>query len=235
MPQPLPPVEFQDRSKVTDSVVSAIEAIHEAHRKAVDILSQDESDYGRLNAFISSLEQRTFRLIVELEKMECMTTDWVKNVAHVMGSLLPELKEAREGSKLAEDRKTVQHSKVKTIYTGRPGRPRKEVSSTLLENSFHPGRMVQQAPLARELHIHRNTLRKSMKRQGFGPPAYSDITEEELDMLFTDFHEQNARRGLLAFTGHLREHNIRVQQQRLINCIRRCCPLERALEPIIAA
>ncbi|EJD32308.1 hypothetical protein AURDEDRAFT_22007, partial [Auricularia subglabra TFB-10046 SS5] len=81
----------------------------------------------------------------------------------------------------------------------------------------------------------RNTLRKSMKRQGFGPPAYSDITEEELDMLFTDFHEQNARRGLLAFTGHLREHNIRVQQQRLINCIRRCCPLERALEPIIAA
>lgn len=127
------------------------------------------------------------------------------------------------------------HDKVQEVQTGARGRPRKEVNASILRNAFQGGRMIRQAPLARVLGIHRNTLRNSMKRQGFAPPPYSEIPNEELDMLFQSFHEENSRRGLLAFTGHLREHNIRVQQRRLVACIRRCVPLELALEPIIAA
>lgn len=100
MPLPLPPLVIADQALVTHAALEAIERLRTTYRAAEEILEQDENDPARLSAFLARLQQQVLPLIPHIERIGCMTEQWIRDISNAMGSLLPELREALEGAKL---------------------------------------------------------------------------------------------------------------------------------------
>ncbi|KAF8901081.1 hypothetical protein CPB84DRAFT_1660535, partial [Gymnopilus junonius] len=66
--------------------------------------------------------------------------------------------------------------------------------------------------LASLLGVHRNTLRAYMKRKNV-MKQYSDLSNEDLDILLHTFKEKKPDSGLQYVIGFLRKHGLCVKQR----------------------
>ena len=89
-------------------------------------------------------------------------------------------------------------------------------------------RQIGCSELARSLGIHRNTLWLFMHRHGI-KRKYSDISDNNLDSLVTEFKRRRPESGVRYIVGFLRKNGIRVQYLRVVHSLRRIDRLGQVL------
>jgi len=97
--------------------------------------------------------------------------------------------------------------------TGKRGRPRKIIEPQWLADAVSAHRRLTLKKLANLLGVHRNFLRKHLKRCNLYE-RYSDITDGDLDHLTRQFKLQKPSSGLRYLIGFLRARGVKVQRNR---------------------
>ena len=118
---------------------------------------------------------------------------------------------------------------VRTVHTGRPGRPRKVLSEPVLREMFRPGRNINISQAARALNVHRFTVKHYLRLYRIQKKEYSQLSDEELDALVEDFKNRRPTPGLSYLRGHLLQQGWRVQRNRLLASISRVDGVRNAL------
>jgi hypothetical protein len=112
--------------------------------------------------------------------------------------------------------------------TGRPGRPRKEISPAWLGAAMASGRRITLKKLAELVGVHRHTLRFYLKKYGVYE-RFCTISDVDLDLLIKTFKTNKPTSGLTYVIGFLRSHGLRVQRARVRRSLRRVDGLGQAL------
>ena len=118
---------------------------------------------------------------------------------------------------------------VRTVHTGRPGRPRKVLSEPVLQEMFRPGRNINISQAARALKVHRLTVKHYLQLYQIRKKEYSQLSDEELDALVEDFKNRRPTTGLSYLQGHLMQQGWRIQRNRLLASISRVDGVRNAL------
>ena len=106
-------------------------------------------------------------------------------------------------------------SAVTEFHTGQPGRPRKIIDLSFLQEATAPHRQISLKALAQSLGVHKNTLRAYMKEYGI-ERKYTLLNNEELDSLVKEFKCQGPESGLRYAIGFLRQRGLRLQRRRVM-------------------
>ena len=123
----------------------------------------------------------------------------------------------------------VQHLELVKIHrTGRRGRPRKMVDPAYLRDALAPDRNISMKKLSKTLRINRLTLRRNMADSGISR-AFTELNDDVLDGLLQVFKLEKPDSGFRYALGFLRSHEIRLQQWRVIQSLRRVDPIGRIL------
>lgn len=109
---------------------------------------------------------------------------------------------------------------MKTNCTGKRGRPRKNVDPKVLHEAFQGNRRIPKTVLANLLGIDRKTLQTRLKEQEINS-GFSEISDEELDTLLEDYHQENPAGGRAYIIGRLRASSLRIQRRRIIDSMNR--------------
>jgi hypothetical protein len=109
---------------------------------------------------------------------------------------------------------------VKIVRTGQRGRPRKEPSHAFIANSMSAKTGIQVGKLAKEMGLHRNTLRKYLKDLDIDF-QYSQISDEDLDSLIRNIRAVHPDYGIRYLSGSLRVKGYRIQKRRIIESLHR--------------
>lgn len=96
-------------------------------------------------------------------------------------------------------------------HTGRRGRPRKTVDMNLLLDSFAPGSTISKSDLAKSLRIDRHTLSRVINEKGIDT-SYSNISDDDLDTIVSDFLMNKPESGYPLIHGHIRSLGLKVRQ-----------------------
>lgn len=110
---------------------------------------------------------------------------------------------------------------VRTVQTGRPGRPRKILLEPILREMFRPGRNINITQAARALNVHRHTVKHYLQSYRIQKKKYSVLSDEELDTLVEEFKKNRPTTGLSYLQGHILQHGWRIQRDRLLAAISR--------------
>jgi hypothetical protein len=109
---------------------------------------------------------------------------------------------------------------VTVEFTGQRGRPRKVVNLDYLNEAMDASRHISLTKLASVLGIHRNTLRMYLRKYKVDY-KFSDMSNEDLDLLVKSFRAENPDSGIRYLIGFLRRHGLRIQKRRVIASISR--------------
>ena len=104
-------------------------------------------------------------------------------------------------------------------YTGRPGRPRKVLSEPILQEIFRAGRKIKVSQAARALNVHRHTVTHYLRSYQIRRQGYSQLSDEELDILVEEFKRKRPVTGLSYLRGHLLRRGWRIQRDRVLASI----------------
>ena len=110
---------------------------------------------------------------------------------------------------------------IHTTRTGKRGQPKKCVDPKVLHEAFQKGRRIPITVLASILGIDRKTLRTRMQEVDIDS-GYDEISDEDLDTLVRQYHQENPGGGRAYILGRLRSaHSLRVQRHRVMASITR--------------
>ena len=115
------------------------------------------------------------------------------------------------------------------LKTGRRGRPSLHVEPEVLKEALSSGRRISISALARAIGVHRHTIRKHLDIHNIPQPAYSTITDEDLDTLLLAYKELKPASGYRYAMGFLLDHGLRVQRERVKASLRRIDGLRHVL------
>ena len=122
--------------------------------------------------------------------------------------------------------------KAGKVFTGSSGRPRYNISREQLE--FLVQKRFSTAEIAVLLGVGKRTVERRLEEFHLSIRAtYSDMSNEELDAEITSILRNFPNTGYKRMTGFLLSRNVRIQQQRIREAMRRVNPegtLLRALE-----
>jgi hypothetical protein len=82
--------------------------------------------------------------------------------------------------------------------------------------------------VARGIGVHRNTVRKYIRRYGINH-QYSTISNEDLDVLVQEFRDKNPHLGLRFLMSYVSRQHLRIQKQRLRDSVERVDPVSSRL------
>lgn len=116
-----------------------------------------------------------------------------------------------------------------TIPTGKPGRPGKVISESILREMFRPGRNISTTQAARALRVHRNTVKKYLRSYQIRRQDYSQVSDEDLDTLVREFKHRRPTTGLSYLRGYLLQLGWRIQRDRLLASISRVDGVRKVL------
>ena len=121
------------------------------------------------------------------------------------------------------------------VFTSNPGRPRYNISEEQLEFLLH--KRFSTTEIALLLGVGKRTVERRLEEFGLSVRAtYADISNEVLDAEVSSILRNFPNTGYKRMTGFLLSRNIRIQQQRIREAMRRVDPegtLLRALESSI--
>ena len=118
---------------------------------------------------------------------------------------------------------------MRAVHTGRPGRPQKVLSEPILREMFRPGRSIKVSQVARALGVHRHTVKHYLQSYQIRHQEYSQIADEELDILVEKFKRRRPTTGLSYLRGHLLQKGWRIQRDRLLASISRVDGVQQVL------
>jgi hypothetical protein len=111
-------------------------------------------------------------------------------------------------------------SPVEQEQTGGHGRPKSVINIDILREVLSPHQKIHISRLAQALGVSRPTVYANMKEYGI-PRLFSDITDDQLDSLVTQYKELHPSAGLRFMMGHLRSASFRVQKTRVGDSLKR--------------
>lgn len=123
---------------------------------------------------------------------------------------------------------------MRTLHTSRPGRPRKVLSEPILREMFRPGRNIKVSQAARALGVHRHTVKHYLQSYQIRKQEYSQISDEELDILVQKFKQKRPTTGITYLRGHLLQQGWRIQRDRLLASISRVDGIQQVLRKNLA-
>jgi hypothetical protein len=118
---------------------------------------------------------------------------------------------------------------VRVVHTGRPGRPQKVVSESILREIFRPGRNIKVSQAARALNVHCHTVEHYLRSYRINKKEYTQLSDEELDVLVEEFKQKRPTTGLSYLRGHLLQRGWRIQRDRLLASISRVDGVQKVL------
>ena len=118
---------------------------------------------------------------------------------------------------------------VKVVHTAGRGRPRKVLSEQILREMFRPGRNIKVSQAARALKVHRHTVKNYLRSYRIQTKEYSQLSDEELDILVEEFKRKRPSTGLSYLRGHLTQRGWRIQRDCLLAAISRVDGIQKAL------
>lgn len=120
-------------------------------------------------------------------------------------------------------------SAVEIIKTGHRGRPQKIVSKDILHEAFTEGRNISRAKLARTIGVSRGTLTKYCELYGIRRQKFTEISDEDLDLLVRDYKLRHPNTGIRYLRGNMLLQHFRIQRSRIIESINRVDTLAKQL------
>ena len=118
---------------------------------------------------------------------------------------------------------------MRTVHTGRPGRPQKVLSEPILQEMFRPGRNINVSQAAGALNVHRHTIKHYLRTYQIHKKEHSQLPDEELDTLVEEFKNKRPTTGLSYLRGHLLQQGWRIQRNRLLASISRVDGVQKTL------
>jgi hypothetical protein len=105
------------------------------------------------------------------------------------------------------------------------GRPHLRFNTEWLADAVSSSRRIPLQTLAQTLGVHRNTLRQHLQMNGLSSTKYSNITDEELEVLIRYYKRDRPNAGLRFVIAFLKSHGIHVQRARIWLSMQRINPL----------
>jgi len=183
-------------------------------RRLVTLLTQFTEDHDLLDSLIFIAEQlyRSLNAAGEYQ-----AADIVAEATMMLTSIQ---NEASDGASSTLS--------VPRITTGRPGRPRFAIAEDHLCRLLQVGFSVPH--IAHLLGTSVRTIRRRMEEFGLSvSDFYSSISNNDLDGVVIEVLTHFPNSGYRTMAGHLRRHGIRVQQQRIRECLHRVAPASIAV------
>ena len=115
------------------------------------------------------------------------------------------------------------------LRTGGRGRPAVQIDPAILQEAMSPGRKISLSALARSLGVHRHTVRKQLVFHSIDPPAFTSISDGDLDILLRAFKELKPKSGWRYAYAWLADKGLRIQQLRVKASLRRIDGLRQLL------
>lgn len=104
---------------------------------------------------------------------------------------------------------------VHIVHSKKRGRPRKVIDPNILHKAFQKGRRIPSTTLASVLGVDTKTLRSRMKELDIDTD-YSDISDEDLDKLISDYLQEHPTGGRAYIMGRLRSReSLKIQRHRI--------------------
>jgi hypothetical protein len=240
MPRTLPPLPLRSQPW-SPNVYHAFQILSDIYRTAKAALDQENYDLYRIRFHGDSVANDAVPLLFTLEESaeeEGLPVSWVHDASHHYENLIVELAEAEKTALgvcvivpvvlpttyldvFHRESSNIGHVEPVTVeLSGRRGRPRKVVNMEYLNEAMDASRHISLTKLAKVLGIHRNTLRMYLKKYKVDY-KFSDMSNEDLDLLVKTFRAENPDSGIRYLIGFLRRHGVRVQKRRVTASISR--------------
>ncbi|KAK7434278.1 hypothetical protein VKT23_020279 [Stygiomarasmius scandens] len=216
---PLPPFPLSPnylQKAWSPNVYGAYNELHSVYNHASHIVTQ-EADPTQISAHAERLVGKGLTILLSIEEFaerEHVPGDWVAEATLSLVSLLNELTDALVTAKTKDDSNVYMPQVTKNVYTGKKGRPRKEINVGLLQIVNAPNRVMQRRDFAESLGVSAKTIRRRLQENGLDF-KYSQVTDEELDKIIWEYHEDHPSSGFNYVVGHLRSKNLRLQCDRI--------------------
>ena len=116
--------------------------------------------------------------------------------------------------------------------TGKCGQPQKNVDPKVLHEAFQTGRWIPTSVLASILGISWATLYAQKDEMGINS-GYSDISDDDLDSLIQEYHQEHPTVGCSYIIGHLHAvHSLCLQQDHVVASLYHIDQLGQGLQAI---
>ncbi|KAJ7936172.1 hypothetical protein B0H13DRAFT_2303891 [Mycena leptocephala] len=198
---------------IFDGELEAHNVIATAYRRAETLLRQEEADPARLRVHSDQIANRIVPILEALEP-EVGDQAWITECTESLGSLMVDLVRAAAIADTVETSKTRPVVPIRIERTGLRGRPRKVLNPVWLKDAVSGHRKITLQILADGLGMRRNTLRNYLKMYNVYN-RYSDLSEDDLDILTRHFKRTKPKAGLRYLIGLLKTHGIKVQKGRV--------------------
>ena len=218
-------------------------AVHTAYQKLYQIYHTGSSyiDVGNVeahwlqqygNAIIADAYP-VLLLLTELAESESIPLEWIKQLATKFTALLELIdeqwmlvKDEYISSIMAKVNLSCIISRsasnvtipqpIHTTCTRKHGQPKKCVDPKVLHKAFQKERWIPITVLASILGIDQKTLQIRIQEEDIDS-GYNEISDEELDTLVWQYHQENPGGGHAYILGHLHSaHSLHVQRHRVI-------------------
>jgi len=176
-------------------------------------------------------------LLTDTAESESLPLEWIENIATEFTALLALLDDRWASAKeeyiesimaginlkfgFSRSANITIPQPIHTTHTSKRGRPWKNVDPEVLHEAFQKGRHISTTVLASILGIDRKTLQARKNEIGIDS-GFDDISDDDLDNLVREYHQENPVGGRSYIIGRLRAmHSLRIQRRRVIDSINR--------------
>ena len=222
------------------AVRTAYQKLHQIYHTGSSYVNSGSVEAHRLQQYGQAIIDDAYPLLLLLTdtaESESLPLEWIENIATEFTALLALLddrwasaKEEYVESIMAGINLKFRFSRsanitipqpIHTTRTSKRGRPRKNVDPEVLHEAFQKGRHISTTVLASILGIDRKTLQARKNEIGIDS-GFDDISDDDLDNLVREYHQENPVGGRSYIIGRLRAmHSLRIQRRRVIDSINR--------------
>ena len=245
-PDEVPELPPHPAGEIWSAVVrEAHQILSTAYHDSSALLRLEDGDPIRLHLHATQILKRKVPILEALEQ-EVSNPTWIASCAEALGILVRELlDEAANADAVyvfstphifdpASERvyslesNLVKSLPLRTIKTGRRGRPAIVIDPAWLKDATSSHRRIPLTTIAKALNIHRNTLRNKMRRHNI-VRKFSDISDKDLEHLIRAFKLMKPNSGLRYVMGFLKGNGLMVQKTRVRAALQRLDGLCQAL------
>ncbi|KAL0568310.1 hypothetical protein V5O48_013678 [Marasmius crinis-equi] len=193
----------------SSNIYSAYSRLKSTYDSAARILSQEEADPLRLQVHIGSLTDviPVIEALDEYKEEEHLSEAWLVQVLELILDTIDELVSAKDVSGEREESRVHYPQPVKSVRTGRRGRPRLDIDADFMRESMEPRLSLKVGDVAKSVGI---------------DYQFSTISDKELDDITRQYRSDKIGSGLRYLIGHVRSvYNLRVQRHRVYDSMKR--------------
>ncbi|KAG8941941.1 hypothetical protein FRC03_003832 [Tulasnella sp. 419] len=204
---PLPDLPEQENGQSWNAnTITAYSAIRDVYLHGFQLTSQQDTDEPiRLKIAAQNIDAQA--LVLQGMHEAGLPEDWIHECTLLLILSREDLLQLAKGATASDGSKVHHYQPFTTIYSGKPGRPRKVIDLQFLKETFADHCNISINRLAKELKVHPNTLASYMKLYGVSR-SFSQISKQDLDQLIKDYRQEQPTSGIQYVIGFLRQKGL---------------------------